>query len=229
VPDGYAVDFIRVLVNPHPFKYQVSLKASVFDAETHQPISGAAVNAALASGKTDQAGQCVLTGVPAGLVVAIASSPGYDDAVAPVDLVAGQNGETRMELHRHGESTADLAKSIATNGSAAIYGIHFDTNQATLQAASQPALDAILSLINGQAGSRWIIAGHTDNKGGAEYNLRLSRARADAVVGWLTAHGVAQSRLVAQGFGANKPVADNATEGGQALNRRVEIEPIKAQ
>ena len=68
-----------------------------------------------------------------------------------------------------------------------------------------------------------VVEGHTDNQGATETNLKLSEARAASVVSWLNAHGVAVSRLEPKGFGASRPVADNAAANGRALNRRVEI------
>jgi len=222
-PDGYAVDFVRILVNPHNFIYQVSLTATVTDADKHTPIAGATVNAALESAATDRAGKCELKGIPAGLVVATATAPGYDENSVTVDLPAGQAGHADIQLHAHQESIAALEKSIAQTGTATIYGIHFDTGSSKLRPDSTPALEAVLGLINGRAGSNWIIAGHTDNQGSDALNIPLSKARAASVVSWLRAHGVAASRLEPQGFGATRPVADNATANGRALNRRVEV------
>lgn len=223
VPDGYAVDFVRILVNPHNFKYQVSLTASVVDADKHTPITGATVTAALESAATDRLGKCKLAGMPAGLVTATANAPGYDENSVPVDLVAGQSGNAEIQLHRHQESTAALEQSIARTGTATIYGIHFDTGSAKLRPDSTPALNAVLGLINNHPGSRWFIAGHTDNQGNAALNQPLSESRAKSVVTWLKAHGVEVNRLVPQGFGATRPVADNSTANGRALNRRVEV------
>ncbi|HEV2224867.1 MAG TPA: OmpA family protein [Candidatus Acidoferrales bacterium] len=223
VPDGYAIDFARILVNPHKFKYQVSLSATVTDADTHKPVPGATVTAGLGSTTTDKAGKCELKGIPAGLVVATADAPGYDENSVPVDLPAGQSGDAEIQLHRHQESTAALEQSIAQTGSATIYGIHFDTGSSKLRPDSLPALNAVLGLINNHAGSRWIISGHTDNQGSDRLNVPLSKARAASVVTWLTAHGVAGNRLEPEGFGASRPVADNATASGRFLNRRVEV------
>ena len=221
--DGYAIDFSRILVNPHKFKYEVSLAATVVDADKHTPIPGASVTAGLQSASTDTRGKCQLSGLPAGLVTATGAAPGYDENSVPVDLVAGQTGTAEIQLHRHDEGTAALESSIEKTGSATIYGIHFDTDSAKLRGDSIPALNAVLGLINNHSGSRWIIAGHTDNQGSENKNQPLSERRAASVITWLKAHGVEPDRLEPQGFGATRPVADNATASGRALNRRVEI------
>jgi OmpA-OmpF porin, OOP family len=221
--DGYAFDFVRILVNPHNFKYQVSLTAIVTDADKHTPVAGATVAAALELGSTDRNGKCQFKGLPAGMVIATASAPGYDENSAQVDLPAGQVGQTEIQLHRHEETTAALEQSIAKTGTAAIYGIHFDTGSSKLRPDSIPALQAVLGLINNKPGSNWIIAGHTDNQGSDALNIPLSKARAASVISWLTEHGVTSTRLEPNGFGSSRPVADNATASGRFLNRRVEI------
>jgi outer membrane protein OmpA-like peptidoglycan-associated protein len=221
--DGYAVDFVRVLVNPHKFQYVVSVAVAVKDWDKNTPIAGATVTAALQTASTDASGNCQLSGLPAGLVVATAVAPGYDANSAAADVVAGQSGHAEIQLHRHEEGTSALEKTIAQTGSAAVYGIHFDSDSAKLRSDSTPALEAVLGLINNHPGSRWVIAGHTDNQGNGEHNQTLSQNRAASVIAWLKVHGVDASRLAPQGFGASRPVADNATENGRALNRRVEI------
>jgi outer membrane protein OmpA-like peptidoglycan-associated protein len=225
-PDGYAIDFVRILVNPHPFKYSVSVAGSVVDADTHRPIPGANVSAALVSAASSAEGKFSLQGVPAGLVVANASAAGYDEGVKPLDLAEGSSGRADFQLHRHQEKAADLERAIAEKGSVAIYGIHFDTAKATLRPDSTPALEAILAVMNKKPDSRWIVAGHTDNQGAAGPNQKLSEERAASVVAWLTGHGIAASRLAPNGYGLTQPVADNSTASGRALNRRVEIAPV---
>lgn len=221
--DGYAVDFVRILVNPHKLPYEVSLSAHVVDADKHTPIAGATVTAALESAATDKLGKCEFAGLPAGLVVATAAAPDYDENSTPVDLPAGQKGQAEIQLHRHLESTAALERSIAQTGSATIYGIRFDTNSSKLRPDSLPALNAVLGLFHDHPGSNWIISGHTDNQGNVALNQPLSEARAKSVVAWLKQHGADTSRLAPEGFGATRPVADNATVSGRALNRRVEV------
>jgi len=223
IGDGYAVDFARILVNPNGLKYQVSLSVKVVDADQHTPIASANVSAASESTSTDSAGKCQLSALPAGLVVATAAAPGYDESSAPADLVAGQNGSVEIALHRHHEDTMALEKELERTGQATVYGIHFDTDSAKLRPDSIPALNAVLGLINNHADSNWIIAGHTDNQGDAGHNQSLSNSRSASVIAWLQDHGIKQQRLAARGFGATRPVADNTTANGRALNRRVEI------
>jgi len=67
------------------------------------------------------------------------------------------------------------------------------------------------------------IAGHTDNVGKVNYNLVLSNSRAKAVADYITTHGVSPDRITSRGYGMSKPVADNKTKEGRALNRRVEF------
>ena len=68
-----------------------------------------------------------------------------------------------------------------------------------------------------------LVEGHTDSSGGDEYNLKLSRLRAEAVRSVLVAGGVSPERVESQGYGKTRPVASNATAEGKAQNRRVEI------
>ena len=221
--DGYAIDFVRILVNPRKFPYLVSVAVTVKDWDKNTPVAGATVTAALQSASTDASGNCELSGLPAGLVVATAIAPGYDANSAAADIVAGQSGHAEILLHHHEEGASALEKAIAQTGSAAVYGIHFDSDSAKLRPDSTPALEAVLGLINNHPGSRWMIAGHTDNQGNSEHNQVLSLNRAVSVIAWLKAHGLDPSRFAPQGFGAIRPVADNATANGRALNRRVEI------
>src|SRR5437588_6334224 len=67
-----------------------------------------------------------------------------------------------------------------------------------------------------------VIEGHTDEVGTSADNMRLSQTRADNVVNYLASHGIARSRLSAIGYGETRPIADNSTEVGRRLNRRID-------
>lgn len=128
-----------------------------------------------------------------------------------------------MQQFVQGDAAA-LGDGLATTGHAAVYGIFFDTNKAEVKPESRPALAEIAKLLADKPGLRLRVVGHTDMTGNLEANLKLSQARAEAVVAELVrAHGVAAGRLKAHGVGPLAPVASNDTEDGRARNRRVEL------
>jgi OOP family OmpA-OmpF porin len=116
-----------------------------------------------------------------------------------------------------------MAEGISSTGHVAIYGIYFDFNKSDLKAESEPALNEIAKLLTGNPNLKVFIVGHTDNVGGVDYNMKLSQARADAVVKTLTTkYKVNPQNMKSYGVGQLAPVAPNKTEEGRAKNRRVE-------
>lgn len=103
----------------------------------------------------------------------------------------------------------------------------FDTGEARIQYHSQGLLDRIAFLARQCPDVRLEISGHTDADGEADANLALSESRAEAVMAYMAAAGVARSRLVSVGYGEQKPVADNETEAGKAANRRIEFRIVE--
>lgn len=120
------------------------------------------------------------------------------------------------------DTGAGLQKLAATC-KVALYGVNFDFNKANLRSDSEPVLQQVLALFHQDTGLAGEIGGHTDNVGGAAYNMKLSQDRADSVKGWLIAHGVAANRLTARGYGDTMPVVANTTDVNRARNRRVEL------
>ena len=119
---------------------------------------------------------------------------------------------------------AALAGGLKSDGHAAVYGIHFDTGSSVLKPESDAALGEIAKLLRADAALRLHVVGHTDNVGALDANLKLSQARADAVVQALVVkHLIAANRLRAAGAGPLAPVASNDAEEGRAKNRRVEL------
>ena len=116
-----------------------------------------------------------------------------------------------------------LSANVAKTGRAIVYGIHFRSDSAELDADSTTALAEVEALLREKATLRLLVEGHTDSTNTDAYNQELSTRRAAAVMTWLVGRGVQASRLKAVGYGRTKPIADNATPQGRALNRRVEI------
>lgn len=120
-----------------------------------------------------------------------------------------------------------LASGLKQQGRVVLYGIRFDTAADAPRADSEGTLAELLDALKTQKDVRVAIEGHTDAVADDAYNLDLSNRRARSVVAWLTKKGIAPARLEAKGYGRTRPVADNATAEGRALNRRVEASIIK--
>ncbi|HSO81736.1 OmpA family protein [Thiocapsa sp.] len=142
----------------------------------------------------------------------------FGRALVYVDVIETSAMETRL-IDAEG-----LAKALGEQGRIAVPNIYFDFGQAILKPESQPALDEIVRLLSAQRALNLYVVGHTDNVGGYESNLSLSRARAEAVVAALVSQAdMDRARLVPAGVADLAPVASTTTESGRAMNRRVEL------
>jgi OOP family OmpA-OmpF porin len=119
---------------------------------------------------------------------------------------------------------ASMSADLAATGHVAVYGITFDADSAVIRPEADAAIAEIAKLLKQNASLKLFVVGHTANAGSVEAGLKLSQARAEAVVKTLTQkHGIAASRLVPYGVGPYCPVSTNQTEEGRSKNRRVEL------
>lgn len=141
-------------------------------------------------------------------------------ALIQVDVIEGAAMEQRMVV----VSAEKMASSIGDTGRIALYGICFDFDKADIRPESAPTIEQMAALLRGNPALKLLVVGHTDNVGGFDYNLELSRRRAAAVVRDLVErHGIGAARLAPMGASYMAPVASNRTEEGRAKNRRVEL------
>jgi len=101
--------------------------------------------------------------------------------------------------------------------------IYFETGKVSLDTKASADLERLVQFLKDNPTLRLELQGHTDNIGAASLNRKLSLQRAESVVAYLTRQGIRSANLVAKGFGADRPIADNATPEGRTQNRRVEM------
>ena len=148
-------------------------------------------------------------------------------------LQNGRNIYARVSQEPDGPYEVNVADVGAEDWSAAlardcrvrIYSIHFDLDRPTIRTfESEPTLEKLATLLKAKATPAIELQGHMDNIGeaGTAARQQLSDGRARAVVAWLTAHGVPAGKVSAKGYGKARPIADNDSDLGRAMNRRIE-------
>lgn len=144
-----------------------------------------------------------------------------DDLNMSLKVVREQAMEQTIALIKADAMAATLAK----DGHIALY-LNFDNDSDSIRADSKPAIDEIAKMMAADASLKVRVEGHTDNTGTAAHNTTLSRARAESVAKAISARQIDRNRLKPEGVGADRPLADNASEEGRAKNRRVELVKI---
>ena len=115
---------------------------------------------------------------------------------------------------------------IETGSVVILKNIFFDFDKFDLRPESQAELNRLFDLLKKNASMKIEIGGHTDNKGSAEYNQKLSESRAQSVYDYLIAKGIDKIRLSYKGYGLTKPIDTNDTDEGRANNRRTEFKVV---
>lgn len=172
-------------------------------------------------------GAIALVGASALWLAGCGSTVKLNDKPAPVENrnVNGQDGS--------GQSSSVPASSVApvsADGSNASGGVgsvgrvvYFDFDSYVVKDDARPVLEGNAKVLNTVKSKHMFVEGHTDDRGGREYNLALGQKRADAVVKALTLLGVSPSQLEAVSFGKERPAVTGDNEEAWAKNRRVEL------
>lgn len=115
-----------------------------------------------------------------------------------------------------------MKTALDKDGHIALY-INFDFDKATLRSDATPIVAQVVDLLKSNPDLKLSVEGNTDNVGGHDYNVKLSKERAVTVVTELVKAGIAADRLKSAGNGPDKPISDNDSSKGRAKNRRVEL------
>ena len=124
---------------------------------------------------------------------------------------------------RIAKGAVPLYDKFLTDGKFVTTGIKFDVNKATIKPESMGTINYVVKMMTDHPELKFSVEGHTDSDGDDATNLKLSEARAKAVMGKMTELGISSDRLTSKGLGESKPMAGNDTPEGKAQNRRVEF------
>jgi len=227
--DGWAIDFIRLLVNrKRENACTGDITGKVLDKETDIPVPGARVS--LSDQRTMLAGaegQFRFEKVPTGFEIVTASATGYADGFGGADVGEGDgNPELIIYLSkganaRFGDKTVNVGQSVFLNN------ILFDQGKWELKPASKTELDRVAEFLKANPKAEIELSGHTSSEGDAGLNRSLSYKRVNACKAYVTGTGIDPGRIIAVGFGPDRPVAPNDSEANRAKNRRVEMRIMK--
>lgn len=134
-------------------------------------------------------------------------------------------------LYLSRDERARLRASLSANGKKAagtekirLAMVHFDFDKQNIKKIYVPVLEQHVAYLNDHPSSPVLVEGHTDYMGSDAYNQKLSERRANAVRDYLIQKGIASSRIQVVGYSEHRPIADNKTTEGRAMNRRSELE-----
>lgn len=139
------------------------------------------------------------------------------------------NQEASMRQQLAGVEGASIQRSANVLAITFKSDVMFDTNSSVLKTGAFDEINRVATVLNQYPETNIRIAGHTDSTGSETYNQQLSERRAQAVKQSLSSRGVNPGRMNAVGFGESQPIADNNTEAGRQINRRVTITIVPQQ
>lgn len=224
---GYDIYSVNLPPEVKPEKNVITIRGNVTD-ENNKPLEATIkwyelqINKNIGILNSDpETGEYIIT-LPVGKLYSyFAEKEGYYSVSNSVDLVNETlHKEMRLDIQLNSiPSLKDI--SIKLNN------IYFDFDRYELKPESFTEMQRVYKFLTDNPSVKIEISAHTDSQGSDDYNLTLSQKRAQSVVDYLIGLGIDSQRLVAKGYGEMKPVADNQTEEGRAMNRRVEMMVIE--
>lgn len=156
------------------------------------------------------------------LLAGCASGVKLDDV--PVEDKAATSQSNALGDGQNGVNTVDANAARAGMGPVnTAHVVYFDFDSFVVKAEARPVIEAHAKFLQANAQRKVMLQGHTDERGGREYNLALGQKRAEAVRRSLNLLGVSDSQVEAVSFGEEKPAAAGSNEAAYSQNRRAEI------
>lgn len=216
---------LPIVKSPEPL---ITVRGKVIDKTTGQPVGAKIIYEQLPSGRelgiaqsNPQTGEYEIR-LPAGQLYGIRTeAEGKISESQNLDL-RGITADKVID-----QKNFDLSPLIVTAAKPeaviVLNNVFFDFDKATLKPESYPELNRVANFLNNQAHIQIQIAGHTDAVGAEQYNMDLSKRRANSVVQYLHDKGIPKEKITAVFFGESMPIDTNATKEGRKKNRRVEF------
>jgi OmpA-OmpF porin, OOP family len=230
--DGFAIDFIKLLINPKPYLYKGFLSVIVKSTATSEPIKNTFVNVPdFEEVKTDAEGRARINNLYAGLVIADFSADGYISKTQSFDVVAGEeNYEYEVWLNPIESVQIEIdGTSLMEGQSIVLNNIQFKVASAVLMDEGKTELNKVTELMKQYPKVEIELSGYTSSEGEALMNRTLSLQRVESCRKYLSDNGISEDRISTIGYGPDKPIAPNDTEQNRAVNRRVELKITRIQ
>ncbi len=230
--DGYAIDFVKLLINPKPYKYTGPLNVIVKSTSTGEPIEGALVSVPeFGEKKTDAEGRARINNLYAGLVIADFSAKGFISKTQSFDVIANEEPwEHEVFLDPLESITVEIGgKTLMEGESLVLNNIQFKVASAELLKEGKTELNKVVDLMKQYPKIEAELSGHTSSEGDAKMNKELSLKRVESCRKYLSDNGISEDRISVIGYGPDKPIAPNDTEENRAKNRRVELKITRIQ
>ncbi len=223
---------MEITIKPEPVNPLTLLKGIITDAFTKNPLEASIQ--VVDNEKNKVIAEFNSNSFSGKYLVTLPSGKNYGIAVQKEAYMFHSENFDIPTLSDYQEIIKDIAlQKIAVGTKIVLKNIFYDFDKATLRKESLSELERLVDFLNKSPEIKVEISGHTDNKGSADYNQKLSERRAQSVVKYLIDHGITKERLKAVGYGEESPIADNQySDGkdnpeGRQQNRRTEFEILE--
>ena len=152
--------------------------------------------------------------------VKLDDKPPVEDRKISNDANSGARGSGTSQS---GVANVDLGRGANADQNGMQRVVYFDFDSYTVKDEYRPVIEAHAKLLNADRSKKEVIEGHTDERGGSEYNLALGQKRAESVLKSLTLLGVSGNQLEAVSYGKERPASEGHDEAAYAKNRRAEL------
>ena len=229
--DGFAIDFVKLLINPKPYSYTGTLQVRVINSADLTPIDGAKIIVpGFGEAVSNSEGYADINNIPAGLATADFTAKGFISKTQSFDIIYEPEAPLQYEVYLDPlESvTVDIDGKTLMEGEALVLNnIQFKVASAELLAEGKTELDKVADLMKRYPKIEIELSGYTSSEGEAQMNRQLSLRRVESCRKYLSDNGISEDRIATIGYGPDKPVASNDNEANRAKNRRVELRVVK--